>query len=144
MLMWLLQLIYSGAVLSARHERQRSGRMSIYWLTRRVKMLIISRAGELSRVRLRRPRRSFSYRGCRNVLKPGLVNAFIGVRLRRMLHAKCLIERLVALAHALRHIDDYAAIVAKRMRRGLTRRFLHLFANGVTLSLSKGDVTHHR
>jgi hypothetical protein len=125
MLLWTLQALFAGAV-TARHERQRSGRMSIEWLTRRVKLLIISRAGDLAHTRLRRLR--FSYRGCRNVLKPGLVNALIGTRVRRMLKRQGLVERIIALVLALRHIDDYAVLVARRIRRGLTRRMLYLFA----------------
>jgi hypothetical protein len=123
MLMWLLQLICTGAVVSARHERQRSARMSLHWLTRRVKLLIISRANDLAHLRMRRG--AISYRGCRNVLKPGLVNAIIGVRVRRMLKRKGVVERIVTLVQVLRRLDDYAARVAKRR---LTRRFLHLFA----------------
>ena len=38
------------------------------------------------------------------------------------------VERIGVLVNALRHIDDYAALVATRIRRGFTRRFLHLFA----------------
>ncbi len=117
MLMWLLQLICTGAVFSARHERQRSAPMSVHWLTRRVKLLIISCANDLAHARMRR--RRFSYRGCRNVLKPGLVNAILGVRVRRMLKRKGAVERIVALVQTLRHIDDYAALVVSG---GTTRR----------------------
>jgi hypothetical protein len=123
MLLWTLQALFASA-LKPRHERQRSQRMSLQWLTRRVKLLIISRANDLRRLRMRRRLRC-SFRGCRNVLKPGLINALIGTRLRRQLHRKGVIERIAALIDVLRHIDDYASIVAKRR---LTRRFLHLFA----------------
>jgi hypothetical protein len=123
MLLWTLETLFAVA-MSPRHERQRRERMSLAWLTRRVKLLIIVRANELKQVRMRRRLRC-SFRGCRNVLKPGLINAMIGVRLRRHLHRKGLVERLVALIDALRHIDDYAAIVAGRR---LTRRWRHLFA----------------
>jgi hypothetical protein len=97
--------------------------MSLDWLTRRVKLLIISRANDLACRRMRRWR--FSYRGCRNIVKPGLVNALVGVRVRRMLKRKGVVQRIVALIQALSHLDFYAALVA---RRRLTRRYLHLFA----------------
>ena len=126
MLLWTFQALFAAA-LSPRHERQRRERMSLAWLTQQVKLLIISRANDLAYTRMRR-RQRLSYRGCRNVLMPGIVNALIGVRLRRRLNRKGLIERIATLVQALHHIDDYAAIVAKRIRRGLTRRCLQLFA----------------
>jgi hypothetical protein len=126
MLLWTLQALFAAA-LTPRHERQRRARMSLTWLTQQVKLLIISRANDLACARMRR-RLRLSYRGCRNVLKSGFVNALIGVRLRRLLNRKGLVERIVALVQALRHIDDYAARVAKRLRCGLTRRCFHLFA----------------
>jgi len=126
MLLWTLQALFAAA-LSPRHERQRRERMSLDWLTRQVKLLIISRANALARLRIRRHQRT-SYRSCRNVLKPGVINALIGVRLRRRLNRKGLIERITTLVHALHHIDAYAAHVAERLGRGLTRRCLHLFA----------------
>jgi hypothetical protein len=126
MLLWTFQALFAAA-WSPRHERQRRERMSLTWLTQQVKLLIISRAGDLASASMR-PRQRISYRGCRNVLKPGFVNAIIGVRMHRILNRKGIVERLCALIRALRHIDDYAAQVAKRLRRGLTRRMLHLFA----------------
>jgi hypothetical protein len=126
MLLWTFEALCAG-MFSPRHERQRRERMSLDWLTRRVKLLIISRANDFAGVRTRRRQRT-SYRGRRHVLKPGFVNAVIGLRLRRILHRKGLIERIAALVQALHQIDDYAAIVARRMRRGLTRRWLHIFA----------------
>ena len=127
MLMWTFQALCAG-MFSPRHERQRRERMSLIWLTQQVKLLIISRANDFAGMRMRRRRQIISYRGCRNVLKPGIVNALIGVRLRRFLNRKGLIERIAALVQALHHIDDCASIVAHRMRRGLNRRMLHLFA----------------
>jgi hypothetical protein len=125
MLLWTFEALFA-ATLSPRHERQRLQRISLDGLTRRVKMLIVSRACDFACVRgVRRLR--FSYRGCRNVLKAGLINALVGARVRRLLKRKGLVERIAILIHALRHIDDYATLVAKRIRRGLTRRLSHLF-----------------
>ena len=126
MLMWTFQALCAG-MFSPRHERQRRERMSLIWLTQQVKLLIISRANDFARDPRRR-RRIISYRGCRNILKPGFINAALGVELKRALNRKGLIERIAALVQALHQIDDYAIIVAHRMRRGLTRRQLHLFA----------------
>jgi hypothetical protein len=126
MLLWTFQALFAAA-LSPRHERQRRERMSLIWLTQQVKLLIISRANDFA-YDPRRRRHRISYRGCRNVLKTGFSNAMIGARIKRKLHRRGLVERIAALVGALRHIDDYAAPVAERIRRGLTRRMLHLFA----------------
>jgi hypothetical protein len=126
MMLWTFEALFAGA-LTPRYERQRRERMSLTWLTQQVKLLIISRAGDFARARMVR-RQRISYRGCRNVLKPGFVNAIIGVRIRRMLNRKGVVQRISALIQALHHIDDHAAYVARRLRRGLTRRYLHLFA----------------
>ena len=126
MVLWTFQALFAAA-LTPRHERQRRTRMSLDWLTRQVKLLIVSRANDLAATRMvRRPR--ISYRGCRNVLKTGFITAILGARIRRTLHCKGLVERIAALIDALRHIDEYAVCVAKRLRRGLTRRCLQLFA----------------
>jgi hypothetical protein len=125
MLMWTLNMLVAGGVLSARHERQRAWAMSLAWLTRRVKLLIISRASVLARKRTRPLR--LHYRG-RVLRTRGFVNAVIGARVRRMLKRKGVVETIVALIDVLRAIDTYAAPVAKRLRRGLSRRMLHLFA----------------
>ena len=126
MLLWTFQALCAG-MFSPRHERQRRERMSLIWLTQQVKLLIISRANDFAHDPRRR-RQIISYRGCRNVLKPGFVNALIGARIRRLLNRKGVIERISALVSALHHIDDYAIHVAKRIRRGLNRRYLELFA----------------
>jgi hypothetical protein len=68
------------------------------------------------------------------VLKAGLINALVGARVRRLLKRKGLVERIAILIHALRHIDDYAALVATRIRRGLTRRLSHLFVPPLALA----------
>jgi hypothetical protein len=126
MLLWTFQALCAG-MFTPRHERQRRERMSLTWLTQQVKLLIVSRANDFAYGRMQR-RQRISYRGCRNVLKPGIVNALIGVRIRRLLNRNGVIERITTLIGALRNIDDYAAVVAHRLRRGLTRRCLQLFA----------------
>jgi hypothetical protein len=81
MLMWTFQALCAG-MFSPRHERQRRERMSLAWLTQQVKLLIISRANDFA-YDPRRRRQIISYRGCRNVLKPGFVNAMVGARAAR-------------------------------------------------------------
>lgn len=126
MLVWMLRVLFDGAAFASRHERQRARVMSLAWLARRVKLLIISRAGELARSRpIRRLR--LNYRGQRR-RTCGFVNAILGVRVRGLLKRKSVFDRIASLIEVLRHIDVYAALVAKRLGRGLTRRSLHLFA----------------
>ena len=123
MLMWLQAVLCGAAAFSDRHERQRGELMSLAWLTRRVKRLILSRAIDFARQR-RRPVRAF--RGQRIVARGGALRALLGARLHRALNRKSLAERLAVLIHALQHLDAYAAHVAKRLKRGLTRRWRYL------------------
>ncbi len=124
MLMWLSAVLCGAAAFSDRHERQRGERMSLAWLTRRVKMLIISRAIDFARKRRRCVR---AVRGRLIVARGGALRALLGARLHRALNRKALAERLAVLIDALQHIDAYAAQVAKRLKRGLTRRWRYLF-----------------
>ncbi|MGQ0532215.1 MAG: hypothetical protein ACT4OF_05935 [Caulobacteraceae bacterium] len=126
MLAWMAQVIFAGAAFTKRHERQRGPRMSLDRLTRMVKMLIISRAIDLAGLRWRK-RYIRVYRG-RNITPRGSIRAIIGSRVRRHLKRKDKGERIGVLIHAIRHLDRYAALVAKRMKRRLTRRSLALFA----------------
>ena len=127
MLMWMAQVFFCGAAFSDRHERKRGPLMSLDGLTRRVMMLILCRANDLTGFRWRKPRRRRVYRG-RDVPSRGAFRALVGVRVRRMLKRKELGERILVLIHAIQHIDHYAALVARRLKRGLTRRFMPLFA----------------
>jgi hypothetical protein len=124
MLAWLAQVLLAHAPFTQRHERQRGARMSLERLARQVKLLIISRA--LDRLPRRR-RRGPAFRG-RALTPRSVIRALIGASLRRTFKRKHIGERIFALMHALIHIDDYAARIAKRLRRGLTRRWLALFA----------------
>ncbi|MGD9982514.1 MAG: hypothetical protein AB7T58_18170 [Hyphomonadaceae bacterium] len=125
MLLWLAQVLFAGGPFSPRHERQRARRMSLQRLTKQVKLLIVSRAFDA--FRWRRPRRVRRFRG-RSIAPRTSVDAIIGMRLKRQLKRKHVGERIGVLIHALLNIDAYAAGVAKRLRRGLTRRWLAVFA----------------
>lgn len=126
MLVWMAQVLFGAVAFKPRHERQRAERMSLAGLERMVKQLIISRAIDLSRRRWRRSRVR-AYRG-RALVARSWANAVIGSRVRRMLRRRAIGERIAVLIHALRHLDYYAALVAKRVKRGQTRRWLYLFA----------------
>jgi len=125
MLLWLAQVLFAGGPFSPRHERQRARAMSLQRLTKQVKLLIVSRA--LDGLRRRRPRRVRRFRG-RSIAPRASVDAIIGMRLKRRLKRRDLGERIAVLIDALLHIDRYAAHVAKRLRRGLTRRWRAVFA----------------
>lgn len=125
LLLWMAQVLLGAVVFTARHERQRGARMSLDRIARQVKLLIISRAADLSGVRPRRPVRAF--RG-RRIDWQGAINAAIGARVKRLLKRTHIGERIAVLVHALANLDDYAVLVAKRLRRGMTRRWRVLFA----------------
>jgi hypothetical protein len=124
MLAWLAQVLCANVLFTPRHERQRATRMSLERLTRQVEMLIISRARDMLP-----PRRAGArtYRGL-SLTPHAVIRAVIGVRMRGQLRRTDIVEHCLALMHALTHIDTFAKLIAKRLRRGLTRRWLALFA----------------
>jgi len=134
MLTWMTSLMFAGAPFTQRHERQRGRRMSIAGLTHMVKQLIIVRAADLARQK--RMTRRFLHRG-RDLTPRALIRAVIGARVRRMLKRKDAGERIAVLTHALKHIDTYAALVAKRLRGRLTRLWPRLTARALAPASSR-------
>jgi hypothetical protein len=126
MLAWLASVLFGQVAFAARHERQRGARMSLAGLTRMVKMLIISRAIDLARRRWRASSRAHAGRPIK--APKSALRVMLGARVHRMLARGDVGGRIAVLIHALRHIDAYAALVAKRLRRGLTRIWLRFFA----------------
>jgi hypothetical protein len=119
MLAWMAEVLFAAAPFIARHERQRGASMSLDRLTWRVKTLILLHAADLAPRRA--PKRFIFRRHGRNLLRPGLLRATFGSHLRRALKRKHIAERIAILVDALRRIDVWAAGLAKRMRRGLTK-----------------------
>jgi len=119
MLMWLGAALTGATALKARRRRQRVDLHSLAQLTRLVKGLIISRAGDFARSR---PPKRFgaAYRG-RAIATPGLLRALIGSHLRHALKRKDVFKQICALIAALRHLDAHAVRFAKRLRNRLTR-----------------------
>jgi hypothetical protein len=122
MLVWMTQVLFAAAPFTSRQQRQRGPLMSLDRLTRMVKLLIISRAIDFTRRRYRAPPRKPSFRGLA-VAPRAVVRALIGARVQKLLKRKDVGDRIAVLLHAIRHIDVYAARVARRMKRGLTRRW---------------------
>lgn len=119
MLMWLGAALAGAIALKPRHRRQRLDVRSPAHLTLLVKRLMISRAADLAR--LRAPKRfATAYRG-RTIARAGLIRALIGSQVRRTLKRRDIFKQICALIAALRQLDRYAAHLAKRMRRRLTR-----------------------
>jgi hypothetical protein len=116
MLTWIAS-VFAGKAISLRHAHQR-GDISLDWITRMVMQLAIIRAGELARLRRRRP--TFFKRG-RDLRRRHLLRSVIGSRLRRKLKHKDLATRIAILIAALRDLDSIARPLAQRMRRGLAR-----------------------
>lgn len=121
MLMWMASVLFAGAPFSDRQERRRRAHMSLDRLERMVIMLIVSRARDFI---CERPRGKFTtVRRGRSLLSRGVLRALVGSRLRKALRRKDIRERLAVLLGAIRNIDLYAAPLAKRLRRGLTKRW---------------------
>jgi len=124
LILWTLTLLYwiaailGGARVDARHQRQRFG-ISLPWLTRRVAIILIVRAGQLAR--LRRPEHMGLWRRGEDVRRQHIVRSALGARLRRKLRHKDVCVWLAQLVHVLRNLDTHAGPLAKRLRHGLTR-----------------------
>jgi hypothetical protein len=125
MLAWVASLLFGGAVFTDRHARQRGKRMSLAGLKYMVECLILSRARDFARLRWR-GRHVRAFRG-RPIAPRAVVRALIGARVRRMLKRRTIAERIAVFIQALTQIDTYATLLAKRVRRGLTRRLYALF-----------------
>jgi len=115
MLMWMAS-VFMGAAFTPRHERQRAERMSLEFLKWRVKALIISRAVDFISIRWRRGS------GGGGKLKAGHIRAVVGARLCRLLKRRDVLDCVRALLNVLLNLDAHAKSVAKRMKRGLSRR----------------------
>jgi hypothetical protein len=121
MLTWMTSVLFAGAPFTDRHERRRRAHMSLDRLERMVIMLIVSRARDFI---CERPRRKFTtVRRGHTLLRPGMLRALVGSSLRKTLRRKDVRERMTVLLYAIRNIDLYAAPLAKRLRRGLTKRW---------------------
>jgi hypothetical protein len=119
MLAWLAGVL-TGNILKPRHARQRAERASLWFLARRVHLLIISRAMDFVG---RRPLRfSGAMQRGRAMAQPGLMRALIGAKLRRAFKKKSVLDSIFAMIHALRNLDELARAMAQRIRRKLTRR----------------------
>lgn len=120
MSMWLFAAITGAIAMKPRHASQRADLDALARLDYLVRGLIITRAGDLARMRT--PKRiATAYRG-RAIATSGLIRALIGSRLRRALIRKGIFEQLRALIDALHTLETHAADLAKRMRKRLTRR----------------------
>jgi hypothetical protein len=119
MLAWLAGVL-TGNILKPRHARQRAERASLWFLARRVHLLIIARAMDfigLRNVRVKAPLQ----RG-RSIVRAGSMRALIGAKLRRAFKKKSVLDSIFAMIHALRNLDAFARTMAQRIRRKLTRR----------------------
>lgn len=117
MLMWMAS-VFMGAAFTPRHERRRAERMSLEFLKWRVKALIISRAVDFISVRWR----TGAAQGGGGKLKAGHIRAVVGARICRLLNRKDVLDCVRALLNVLLNLDAHAKSVAKRMKRGLSRR----------------------
>ncbi len=117
MLMWMASVLL-GAAFTPRQQRQRAERMSLEFLKWRVKALIISRAVDFISVRWR----SRPTQGLGGKLKPGHIRAVVGARICRLLNHSDVLDCVRALLNVLLNLDAHARAVAKRMKRGLSRR----------------------
>ncbi|WP_395646502.1 hypothetical protein [Terricaulis sp.] len=119
MLAWVHAAFFQDRIMTRRHLRKRGGFLSLDQVARVVTQLIILRAAERARLH-RRGKISFHKHGVD--LRPRhLRRSAIGARIRRALKHRDAGQRIARLAAALRALDVWAALFARRLARRLTR-----------------------
>jgi hypothetical protein len=111
MLHWIAALLIQ-AVRPTKRQFEQRGEVSIARLTHLVITLLVIRAAERSRIRSGAPR---CWRHGRTLLRRHFMRSVLGSRLRRAIKPKDTAARIGALIHALRHLDDFADQLARRM-----------------------------
>jgi hypothetical protein len=119
LLQWIAAMLFSDRAVTIRHIQQRADLISLPWLTSVVSKLLIVRAGQLAH--LRRRKRIVYWRHGRDLHRPHILRSVLGSRLRRALKHRDIRAWIANLVSVLRNLDVYAAPLARRLRRGLTR-----------------------
>jgi len=117
MLTWVGAALFAGQHINWRQLRQRCWRFSLSRITDKVICLMIVRAGELARRRVRRAAPVYG----RRVHPRHFFRSLLGSRLRRVLKHKDAATRIANLIAVLRNMDAYAQQLVARLKRGLTR-----------------------
>lgn len=126
--MWAALALFSvmPARSNRRHMRQRYGFLSLDFIERLVRALILVRAVEFARVcgAGRKTYRDASPAGFHcPARRCGLMRASLGSRFRAAFRCRDLHERILLLLSAIAHIDGFARrYLVKRVLRRLTRR----------------------
>jgi hypothetical protein len=109
----------SGAATTPRHAKQRAWFLGLDGLAWMVRNLIVIRALQLAHARSRRLPRSHGRGEPKRNLH--LRRAAAGSRLRRALRDLDMMRRIARCIDALKRVDDFAAPLAERLKRRLTR-----------------------
>jgi hypothetical protein len=118
-LAWMQTAVFGDRDISWRHARQRRDVIWLPGLTRFVRKLLMARAIQLARLR---PRRQILYwRYGRDQRRAHFHRSVIGSMLRKATRRGPERAWIARLMHVLRNIDTYAAVLARRLRRGHAR-----------------------
>jgi hypothetical protein len=119
-LAWVAWVFSAERAPKRRHMRQRYGFISLDRLARTVALLVVSRAGELARMR-RRANPFFARVRGRQRWPRHIKRSIIGARLRQRLKHADFATRVAILAAAAANLDAWAVAHIKKLRRGMTR-----------------------
>ena len=117
-LVWIEAILFGGREIEWRHWRQRRDLLTLPGLTHLVGKLLLERARQIARPR-RRPFRV--WRRGQDLRRAHLLRSALGARFRRALKHKDTRTWIAHLIAVLRNLDAYAAGLARRLRKGLTR-----------------------
>lgn len=110
-------VLSDNKAVSQRHQSQRFD-ISLLWLTHLVGKLLLIRAGRIARLRHQTP---IWHRRGRDLRRAHLFRSVLGGAMRRTLKRKEPRAWIANLITILRNLDAYAAPLARRLRRRLTR-----------------------
>lgn len=135
MLAWIAWALSGATAPKRRHIRRRYRYFSLDRLARTVALLIVSRAGDLARLRRGHGNPFFNRVRGRARWPRHAERSIVGGRLRRALQHESFSARVAILTDALRRIDAWAAPLVKRIRHGMTRLWPRLTAPASTIPL---------
>jgi hypothetical protein len=125
-ILWLLTaLAWVASVIGASDAPLSSVQRTLDRLALMIKRLVMVRAGELSKRRVRKPRAYFPLQEAR---PGGLRRALYGARLRRALRHPDLATRIARLRRVAEQLDRWATRMVRRLKNGATRLNSRKFA----------------
>ena len=112
---WLMSVLFGARDVSVRHLNQRLHHVFLDQLTGVTTALLVSRALQFAKVRLRA--RLHYWKHGRSLRRAHFMRSFLGARFRRLLNHQDLKTRIAQLIAVLRNLDTHARRLMQRVRK---------------------------